>query len=64
MSNQGQMGPPPQIQQQRPIRTVNFQKGPMGLGIRVIGGNQVGIFVSAVQEQSPADQNGIRWGAF
>lgn len=27
----------------------------------MIGGNQVGIFVSAVQEHSPADQNGIRW---
>uniref|UniRef100_A0A1I8BIT7 PDZ domain-containing protein n=1 Tax=Meloidogyne hapla TaxID=6305 RepID=A0A1I8BIT7_MELHA len=50
--------------QQRPqaIRTVAFQKGPSGLGIRVIGGNQVGIFISAVQEQSPADQHGIRVG--
>uniref|UniRef100_A0A915MIG8 PDZ domain-containing protein n=1 Tax=Meloidogyne javanica TaxID=6303 RepID=A0A915MIG8_MELJA len=43
-------------------RTVSFQKGPSGLGIRVIGGNQVGIFISAVQEQSPADLHGIRVG--
>ncbi|CAK5117834.1 unnamed protein product [Meloidogyne enterolobii] len=54
----------PKQQQQRPqtIRTVSFQKGPSGLGIRVIGGNQVGIFISAVQEQSPADLHGIRVG--
>lgn len=28
----------------------------------MIGGNQVGIFISAVQEQSPADLHGIRVG--
>lgn len=32
------------------------------LGVRVIGGNRVGIFVSAVQEDSPAALNSIRPG--
>lgn len=32
------------------------------LGVRVIGGNQVGIFVSAVQEDSPAAIHSIRSG--
>ncbi|VDK63012.1 unnamed protein product [Gongylonema pulchrum] len=32
------------------------------LGVRVIGGNHVGIFVSAVQEDSPAAQHSIRPG--
>ncbi|VDK88606.1 unnamed protein product [Litomosoides sigmodontis] len=32
------------------------------LGVRVIGGNQVGIFVSAVQEDSPAAVHSIRSG--
>uniref|UniRef100_A0A915DYD1 PDZ domain-containing protein n=1 Tax=Ditylenchus dipsaci TaxID=166011 RepID=A0A915DYD1_9BILA len=53
---------PQQLQQQRDIRQVGFKKGAGGLGIRVIGGNQVGIFVSAVQEDSPAAQNGIKVG--
>ncbi|KAK0425013.1 hypothetical protein QR680_008982 [Steinernema hermaphroditum] len=45
----------------RDVRVVRFRK--MGsLGIRVIGGNQVGIFVSAVQEESPAALHGIRVG--
>lgn len=43
------------------MRTVSFCKGNGSLGIRVIGGNQVGIFISAVQEDSPAAQNGIRY---
>ncbi|CAD5206694.1 unnamed protein product [Bursaphelenchus okinawaensis] len=43
--------------------TVRFQKSEgSSLGIRVIGGNQVGIFVSAVQEDSPAAKNGLRIG--
>ena len=33
---------------------------PGSLGVRVIGGNHVGIFVSAVQEDSPAALNLIR----
>lgn len=32
------------------------------MGVRVIGGNQVGIFVSAVQEDSPAAIHSIRSG--
>lgn len=32
------------------------------LGVRVIGGNQVGIFVSAVQEDSPAALHSIKPG--
>ena len=43
----------------RDIRTIRFQKQGGSLGIRVIGGNQVGIFVSAVQESSPAAQHGL-----
>ena len=42
-------------------RVVSFKKG-RALGIRVIGGNQVGIFVSAVQDDSPAAMHGIRVG--
>ena len=44
------------------IRIITFKKGPGSLGIRVIGGNQVGTFVSAVQDDSPAALNGIRIG--
>ncbi|KAE9550890.1 hypothetical protein FO519_005893 [Halicephalobus sp. NKZ332] len=44
------------------IRVISFKKGSGSLGIRVIGGNQVGIFVSAVQDDSPAALNGIRIG--
>uniref|UniRef100_A0A1I7S7E3 Tight junction protein ZO-1 n=2 Tax=Bursaphelenchus xylophilus TaxID=6326 RepID=A0A1I7S7E3_BURXY len=48
---------------EKPGETVRFKKtGSTSLGIRVIGGNQVGIFVSAVQEDSPAAKNGIRVG--
>lgn len=43
------------------MRIVKFCKGSGSLGIRVIGGNQVGIFVSAVQEDSPAAKNGIKY---
>uniref|UniRef100_A0A0R3RV22 PDZ domain-containing protein n=1 Tax=Elaeophora elaphi TaxID=1147741 RepID=A0A0R3RV22_9BILA len=44
------------------IRTVRFRKIGGSLGVRVIGGNQVGIFVSAVQEDSPAALHSIRSG--
>ncbi|CAG9539268.1 unnamed protein product [Cercopithifilaria johnstoni] len=44
------------------IRTVRFRKIGGSLGVRVIGGNQVGIFVSAVQEDSPAAIHSIRSG--
>ncbi|EFO28081.2 hypothetical protein LOAG_00393 [Loa loa] len=44
------------------VRTVRFRKIGGSLGVRVIGGNQVGIFVSAVQEDSPAAVHSIRSG--
>uniref|UniRef100_A0AAF5Q0W3 Uncharacterized protein n=2 Tax=Wuchereria bancrofti TaxID=6293 RepID=A0AAF5Q0W3_WUCBA len=44
------------------IRTIRFRKIGGSLGVRVIGGNQVGIFVSAVQEDSPAAIHSIRSG--
>jgi tight junction protein 1 len=47
---------------ERIIETAHFQKQTpdSSLGIRVIGGNHVGIFVSAVQADSPAAKNNIR----
>lgn len=58
----GSVGSTGQGQQQpaRDIRTVSFKKGNGSLGIRVVGGNQVGIFVMAVQTDSLAAQNGIK----
>jgi tight junction protein 1 len=47
--------------QRSDCRVVSFTKG-RALGIRVIGGNQVGIFVSAVQDDSPAAMHGIKIG--
>lgn len=44
------------------MRTIRFRKVGGSLGVRVIGGNHVGIFVSAVQEGSPAALNGIKPG--
>ncbi|VDM45101.1 unnamed protein product [Toxocara canis] len=44
------------------VRVVSFRKIGGSLGVRVIGGNRVGIFVSAVQEDSPAAQHSIRPG--
>lgn len=32
------------------------------VGVRVIGGNEIGIFVSAVQAGSPAAAKGVRTG--
>lgn len=44
-------------------RRVQFSKGETGsVGVRVIGGNEVGIFVSAVQTASPAAQQGVQPG--
>uniref|UniRef100_A0A914HXM6 Uncharacterized protein n=1 Tax=Globodera rostochiensis TaxID=31243 RepID=A0A914HXM6_GLORO len=64
---QQQFNPNPPISTFQPrkpheMHSITFHKGSSGLGIRVIGGNQSGIFVSAVQDNSPADQNGIRVG--
>lgn len=44
-------------------RVVNIQKHPMiGTGLRIIGGNAVGIFVSEVNSQSPAADAGVKPG--
>uniref|UniRef100_F6WP06 Tight junction protein 3 n=2 Tax=Monodelphis domestica TaxID=13616 RepID=F6WP06_MONDO len=42
-------------------RVVRFTKG-ASIGLRLAGGNDVGIFVSGVQEGSPADGQGIQEG--
>ncbi|NWH82609.1 ZO3 protein, partial [Piaya cayana] len=42
-------------------RIVSFVKG-KNVGLRLAGGNDVGIFVSSVQEGSPADGQGVREG--
>ncbi|KAM6294838.1 tight junction protein ZO-3 [Aegotheles albertisi] len=42
-------------------RAVHFVKG-RSVGLRLAGGNDVGIFVSSVQEGSPADSQGLREG--
>uniref|UniRef100_A0A3P8WCY7 Tight junction protein 2a (zona occludens 2) n=1 Tax=Cynoglossus semilaevis TaxID=244447 RepID=A0A3P8WCY7_CYNSE len=41
--------------------TVRFQKGE-SVGLRLAGGNDVGIFIAGVQEDSPAEQEGLRSG--
>uniref|UniRef100_A0A665VTQ3 Tight junction protein 2b (zona occludens 2) n=1 Tax=Echeneis naucrates TaxID=173247 RepID=A0A665VTQ3_ECHNA len=40
---------------------VNFQKGD-SVGLRLAGGNDVGIFIAGVQEGSPAEEEGLRVG--
>lgn len=40
---------------------VNFQKGD-SVGLRLAGGNDVGIFIASVQEGSPAEDGGLRVG--
>jgi hypothetical protein len=42
-------------------RVVSFPKG-ASIGLRLAGGNDVGIFVSGVQAGSPADGQGIQEG--
>ena len=42
-------------------RVVHFVKA-KSVGLRLAGGNDVGIFVSSVQEGSPADSQGIQEG--
>ena len=48
----------------RTIETIRFRKSTHdgSLGIRVIGGNHVGIFVSAVQQDSAAAHHGLQVG--
>ncbi|XP_029294783.1 tight junction protein ZO-2b [Cottoperca gobio] len=40
---------------------VNFQKGD-SVGLRLAGGNDVGIFIASVQEGSPAEEEGLHIG--
>lgn len=40
---------------------VHFQKGD-SVGLRLAGGNDVGIFIAGVQEDSAAEQEGLRTG--
>lgn len=40
---------------------VRFQKGD-SVGLRLAGGNDVGIFIAGVQEDSAAEQEGLRTG--
>ena len=40
---------------------VCFQKGD-SVGLRLAGGNDVGIFIAGVQEDSAAEQEGLRTG--
>lgn len=40
---------------------VHFQKGD-SVGLRLAGGNDVGIFIAGVQEDSAAAQEGLRTG--
>ncbi|KAK6730672.1 hypothetical protein RB195_007256 [Necator americanus] len=47
---------------QNGVRTVTFRKVGGSVGIRVIGGNEVGIFVSAVAADSPAALHGVCCG--
>ncbi|WKX92856.1 hypothetical protein Q1695_010692 [Nippostrongylus brasiliensis] len=47
---------------QNGVRTVAFRKVGGSVGIRVIGGNEVGIFVSAVAADSPAALHGVCCG--
>lgn len=42
-------------------KMVSFQKGD-SVGLRLAGGNDVGIFVAGIQEGSPADQEGLQEG--
>lgn len=44
-------------------RVVNIQRHPIiGTGLRIIGGNAVGIFISEVNPQSPAAHAGVKTG--
>uniref|UniRef100_A0A4W5LTM1 PDZ domain-containing protein n=1 Tax=Hucho hucho TaxID=62062 RepID=A0A4W5LTM1_9TELE len=40
---------------------VSFQKGD-SVGLRLAGGNDVGIFIAGIQEGSPAEEEGLRTG--
>ena len=40
---------------------VRFQKGE-SVGLRLAGGNDVGIFIAGIQEDSPAEQEGLHTG--
>lgn len=56
------LSPPPPARRYSPDwRVVRFPKGST-IGLRLAGGNDVGIFVSGVQEGSPAAGQGIQEG--
>ncbi|CAB1322369.1 unnamed protein product, partial [Coregonus sp. 'balchen'] len=40
---------------------VSFQKGD-SVGLRLAGGNDVGIFIAGIQDGSPAEEEGLRTG--
>ena len=40
-------------------RRISFRKG-SSVGLRLIGGNEVGIYVTAIQPNSPAENSGVR----
>uniref|UniRef100_A0A671N480 Tight junction protein 2b (zona occludens 2) n=1 Tax=Sinocyclocheilus anshuiensis TaxID=1608454 RepID=A0A671N480_9TELE len=48
-------------QEEPPPLMVSFQKGE-SVGLRLAGGNDVGIFIAGVQEGSPAEEEGLRVG--
>lgn len=53
----------PEENQANSQRVLSLERHPLvGAGIRVVGGNAVGIFVSEVNPQSPAAEAGIRPG--
>uniref|UniRef100_A0A671KQT6 Tight junction protein ZO-2-like n=1 Tax=Sinocyclocheilus anshuiensis TaxID=1608454 RepID=A0A671KQT6_9TELE len=58
--------PPPPVEKEEPRSDPNtvmvgFQKGD-SVGLRLAGGNDVGIFIAGIQEDSPAEIEGLRTG--
>lgn len=53
--------PPPALSYSSDIRTVSFEKE-QSVGLRLVGGNDVGIFVGGVQPNSPAYEQGMKEG--
>uniref|UniRef100_A0A672LFZ1 Tight junction protein ZO-2-like n=1 Tax=Sinocyclocheilus grahami TaxID=75366 RepID=A0A672LFZ1_SINGR len=54
--------PPPPVEKEDPNTVmVGFQKGD-SVGLRLAGGNDVGIFIAGIQEDSPAEIEGLRTG--
>lgn len=53
--------PPAALSYSSDIRTVSFEKEE-SVGLRLVGGNDVGIFVGGVQPNSPAYEQGMKEG--